>query len=511
MCLLVGSRAEGQGWGPAGADGLEPPEMRREYRAAWVAVVANIDWPSRRDLDVASMRAEMKSIVDAAAGLHLNALIVQVRPACDAIYPSELEPWSEFLTGQSGKAPGGGFDPLAEWIALSHEQGMEFHAWFNPFRARHFESKLPDAPSHISNTRPDLVRDYTNLKWLDPGEREAQEHSLRVMLDVVRRYDIDGVHIDDYFYPYPDGKSAFPDDASWDNYVSSGGSLARDDWRRYNINTFVRRMYDETKKIKPMVKVGISPFGIWRPGHPAGVDGMDATQKLFADARLWLNEGWLDYCVPQLYWKIDAPKQPYVKLLEWWTSENKKGRLVVPGNYASRVAAGKASVAGKAPDPRSNWAASEIEAQVKATRACRGASGNVMFSMIALKENRGGLADALRAGPYRERALVPAMDWLPGGKPAKPVASVSAGGEAVTLRFAPGERKSMGTAPEGTISGEVRWWVVGEKRGEEWTVRTLPAASRTWSTPREGVVGVAVSAMDAGGRLGEWAVFVPPR
>lgn len=502
----------GQAWIPAGKDGPAAPEPMREYRAAWVAVVANIDWPSKRDLATAQQRAEMKAIVESAGANNLNALVVQVRPACDAIYPSAMEPWSEFLTGESGRAPEPAYDPLAEWIALCHEHGLEFHAWFNPFRARHFESKRPDAPSHVSNARPELVRDYTNLKWLDPGEPDAREYSLRAMLDVVRRYDIDGIHIDDYFYPYPDPKLTFPDDPSWARYVDGGGTLARDDWRRANINSFVRRMYDETKKVKPMVKVGISPFGIWRPGFPAGVEGMDATQKLYADAKLWLNEGWLDYCVPQLYWKIDSAKQPYVKLLDWWAGENKKERLVLAGNYASRVpSTPKLGGSGKGSEGTSRWEAGEIAAQVAATRECAGASGNVMFSMIALKENRSGLADALRQGVYQAPAILPKMEWLPGAAPAKPVASASTQGENVTLRFAQSETKAIGTATGGAISGVVRWWVVGEKRGDDWMVRTVPATSTQWSVASARASALAVAAMDAAGRLGEWVVLVPKR
>ena len=268
--------------------------------------------------------------LDAARAANFNAVVFQARPCCDAMYKSSLEPWSEFLTGESGKAPLGDFDPLAEWVAAAHERGMELHAWVNPFRARHFDEKKPAAASHISRTRPELVKEYDRFQWLDPGEAEAQEHTFRVIADLLARYDLDGLHIDDYFYPYPKGTDPFPDGPSWDKYRSGGGPLARDDWRRDNINRFVKRLYETTKATKRPVKVGISPFGIWKPGYPAGVDGMDSTVKIFADAKLWLREGWMDYCSPQLYWKIDAPKQPFEPLLAWWSGENVRHRALWP-------------------------------------------------------------------------------------------------------------------------------------------------------------------------------------
>lgn len=210
------------------------PTLQREMRGAWVATVANIDWPTKKGLSSAEMLAEIKAMVAAAKLMNLNALMLQVRPTCDAIYPSELEPWSEFVTGQSGKAPqelepGVPFDPLQAWIKECHANAIELHAWFNPFRARHFETKLPDAPNHVTNTMPEIVYEYDRFKWMDPGSPKAQDWAIKVMLDVIERYDIDGIHIDDYFYPYPKANVPFPDDATYKAYTDGGGTLAKDD------------------------------------------------------------------------------------------------------------------------------------------------------------------------------------------------------------------------------------------------------------------------------------------
>jgi len=343
--------------GPAPASA--PPPVARELRGVWVATVANIDWPSRPGLPADSQRAELTALLDRAAALRLNAVVFQVRPAADALYPSELEPWSEFLTGEQGKAPEPLWDPLAFAVDGAHRRGMELHAWFNPYRARHPAAKGTEAPTHISRTHPGLVKSYGRYLWMDPGEPEVQERSLRVMLDVVRRYDVDGIHIDDYFYPYPERDSAgrtvdFPDEPSWQRYRASGGRLARDDWRRRNVDDFIQRLHREIHREKPWVKFGISPFGIWRPGHPPQIQtGFDQYAMLYADARRWLREGWMDYFTPQLYWPVAQTPQSYPVLLDWWVKENVRGRHLWPGNFTSRTWEGN-------PTP---WGAREILGQ----------------------------------------------------------------------------------------------------------------------------------------------------
>lgn len=443
-----------------------PPEPR-EMRAAWVATVANIDWPSSRDLSVEQQQREAIAILDEAKRLHLNAIIFQVRPAADALYASQYEPWSVYLTGAAGAAPEPFYDPLQFWVEQAHARGLELHAWFNPYRARHPSDRSEKPANAVATLRPDLVRVYGEYEWLDPGEPEAADHSIRVMLDVVQRYDVDGIHIDDYFYPYPIGDQAFPDDASWQKYVAGGGTLSRDDWRRDNIDRFVKRMYVETKRLKPHVRVGISPFGIWQPGHPAGIQGFNAREKLYADAKLWLNEGWVDYFTPQLYWPIAPPAQSYTALLDWWIAENPRGRHIWPGHAAYRVT-----------DARRGWTTQELLDQIQATRDRPGAGGDVHFSFKALQNNVGGVADALLAGPYAAPALPPATPWLGGRAPATPRLEASADGARVRL--------PRGDAP---------WlWAVHRRVNGQWTFDVVPGRAET--LPRDGADAMVVSAVN---------------
>lgn len=389
----------------------DPPAVKREFRGVWVATVANIDWPSKPGLSADEQKKELVAILDRCVALHLNAVVFQVRPMCDALYKSDLEPWSGFLTGTPGKDPG--YDPLAFAVAESHKRGLELHCWFNPYRAWHPSAKGEVPATHLVKTRPDLAKKYGKHHWLNPTHPEVQKHSLAVIVDVVKRYDIDGVHLDDYFYPYieqDDDKKdiPFPDDDTWAAYQKGGGKLTRDDWRRDAVNTFVKQMYEQVHAAKKWVKVGISPFGIWRPGHPTGIQGFDQYAKLYADAKLWLNEGWIDYWTPQLYWPIQQEPQSYPKLLAWWADENTKKRHLWPGNIPSRLGG-----------TTKNWTDTEITDQIAATRKQAGASGNVHFSMKALMK-ADGLGAKNLAKVYAEPAVVPATPWLGDDKPPTP-------------------------------------------------------------------------------------------
>src|SRR5438445_2574518 len=394
--------------------GDAPPSPPREFRGVWVATVSNIDWPSKKGLSTKEQQAELRAIFNKCVELKLNAVILQVRPMCDALYASKLEPWSEYLTGTLGKAPNPGYDPLELAVKEAHARGLELHAWFNPYRARHPSATSPIPDDHLIKRRPDLAKPYGKHHWLNPTHEDVQNHSMSVVLDVVRRYDVDGVHMDDYFYPYKekdaDGKIIpFPDDDTWKAYqMSARRQLSRDDWRRDAVNRFVQRFYREVKELKPWVKVGISPFGIWRPGNPPGIAGFDQYAELYADAKLWLNEGWVDYFTPQLYWPIKQEKQSYPKLLAWWAGENTKNRHLWPGNAAYRAAA-KAK----------GWTVQELADQVRATRDQKGATGNIHFSMKPILRNAGGLADVLQS-VYTEPALIPAVTWIKSAPPAKP-------------------------------------------------------------------------------------------
>jgi uncharacterized lipoprotein YddW (UPF0748 family) len=313
-----------------------------------------------------------------------------------------------------GRPPRPFYDPLEFAVEEAHRRGLQLHVWFNPYRVRLPGARGKVSPDHSSVTRRDIVRKYGEYLWFDPGEPAAVDHFIAVLTDVVSRYDIDGVHIDDYFYPYQvrdkSGKiEPFPDDASYDRAVQAGERLDRDDWRRQNVNGLVKRMYDEVKKLKPWVLVGISPFGIWRPGHPEGIVGLDQYSTLYADARKWQREGWLDYLTPQLYWPVDSKGQSYPRLLAWWAEQNVKHRHLWPGNFTSKVRRGP-DVA----ESREAWSAEELIRQIDATRAEPGATGNVHFSMKALMQNYDGIADKLKNGPYSEPALVPESPWLAG-------------------------------------------------------------------------------------------------
>lgn len=389
----------------------------------WIATVANIDWPSRRGLPVAQQIEEMHRIVQTAKRLNFNALILQVRPGADALYASTLEPWTEYLTGIQGRAPEPRYDPLALWITTAHESGLELHAWFNPYRARHASATSPVVATHISVTHPHAVKSYGDQQWMDPGEADAARRTLDVIRDVVRRYDIDAVHIDDYFYPYPvkadvapDAASSnvptevsrvdveFPDDASWGVYQKAGGKLSRADWRRDNVNRLVEVIYRTVHDEKPWVRFGVSPFGLGRPDRrPPGIEGFSQYDKLYADVELWLREGWLDYLAPQLYWRMDQPAQAFPVLLRYWASVNTRSRHLWPGLFTSRIN-----------DTDASWFPDEIVRQVDETRTVIGVTGQIHFSAIALVENRKLVGDLLVNAPYASPALVPETPWLRG-------------------------------------------------------------------------------------------------
>lgn len=377
----------------ASAAATLPAVPPREWRAAWVATVANIDWPSRKGLSAEAQQAEIRTLCDTAQRIGLNALILQVRPGADALYESSLEPWSEYLTGTQGQHPG--YDPLAVWLAEARLRGLELHAWLNPYRARHSTARSAPAATHLSRTQPDWVKRYGDQLWIDPGEPAAADHTLAVVRDLLSRYAVDGIHIDDYFYPYPVQDAAkndidFPDDPSWQKYLATGGSLARADWRRYSVNRLVQRLYAVAHETRPGTRVGISPFGLPRPDlRPAGITGFSQYDKLYADVELWLREGWLDYLAPQLYWPRAQAAQAFDVLLQSWQALNPLDRPIHPGLFTSRIDA----------TPQS-WAPAEILGQIDSIRRLAPGSGHIHFSLVALAQNRKGIADALRGGPY---------------------------------------------------------------------------------------------------------------
>ena len=457
-------------------------EIPREFRAAWVATVANIDWPSKPGLSTAEQQAEAISLLDSAVILNLNAIVFQVRPQCDALYASELEPWSYYLTGTQGKAPEPFYDPLTFWVEEAHKRGLELHTWFNPYRAHHPVGQKNE--TSVLETHPEIVREIDNgYFWLDPSLQATQDYSYDVVMDVVQRYDIDGVHFDDYFYPY--SNIEFPDDEPWQAYLDSGGSLERHDWRREAVNVFIKRTYEGIKAEKPWVKFGLSPFGIWRPGNPPSIQGYDQYDKLYADAKLWLNEGWVDYWTPQLYWPTRKIPQSYPVLLGWWVKENTHNRNLWPGLFTSKI--------------KDEADALENFSQIMITRGMVPAGpGNVHFSMKALQRNYGGIADILLKGPYSEPVLIPPSPWLDDLAPAAPLVELEIRDGNVRLNW-------LHENP-----GDVYRWVVYFQRGKKWTYQILlmeeeslilpyMIRSEDGMTPPEVLDKIAVTAMD---RLG---------
>jgi uncharacterized lipoprotein YddW (UPF0748 family) len=384
---------------------LTSADVPREFRGVWVATVDNIDWPSTRNLKVEDQKKELLAIVNRAQQLKMNVIVLQVRPSADALYKSSYEPWSVYLTGKPGVGPNPSWDPLEYAIELCHARGMELHAWFNPYRAWHPAAKTSPNSTHIAKTRPNSVRTYGTYLWMDPSDPFVQKRSLDVMLDVVKRYDVDGIHMDDYFYPYPvtdenKKKIDFPDAENFQAYVKSGGKLAKNDWRRKQVDDFVEKLYKGMKAIKPHVQFGISPFGIYRPGVPETIKaGIDQYDELYADCKKWLEKGWCDYMTPQLYWPIAQTPQSYPVLLKWWLSVNPKKRHIIPGNYTGQV--GQAA----------NWATQEIVDQIETTRKL-GAKGNVHFSMKVFMRDSKGINSVLKEGPYSKMSIPPASPWL---------------------------------------------------------------------------------------------------
>ena len=464
---------------------IVPPPPAREFRAAWVATVGNSCWPSKPGLSTAQQKAELVAILDRAAALKLNAIIFQVRPACDALYASGLEPWSEYLTGVQGRAPSPFYDPLAFAIAEAHKRGLELHAWFNPFRAHHFQSVSPIAPNHISRTHPELVRSYAKYLWLDPGDPAVRDYSLRVVMDVLKRYDVDGIHFDDYFYPYKEKNSSgneidFPDGATWKKFGENSG-LSRDDWRRQNVDLFIQQVYHAIKAEKPWVKFGISPFGIWRPKNPPSISGFDSYAGLYADSRKWLREGWCDYFSPQLYWGIAPPQTSFSTLLDWWNNENIRHRHIWPGLNSLNVG--------------EKWPPSEIVNQIKVTRHDADA-GQIHWNSSALM-NDAALDAALQRDVYQQTALIPASPWLDASLPARPKLHVNPWKNTLTIAWENG-----GAEP-------ARWWVLQCLSNNVWTTDILPANETGRFRENVSSDAIALRAVDRTGNLSEPAIWMP--
>jgi uncharacterized lipoprotein YddW (UPF0748 family) len=404
---------------------LHAQSPKREFRGAWIATVSNIDWPSKPGLSAADQQQEFIERLDKLKELGCNAAVVQIRPVCDAFYASKLEPWSRYLTGRQGAPPVPYYDPLVFMIEETHKRNMEFHAWFNPYRALMDSKKNNNPPTHVTRKHPDWIVNYGGQSIIDPGIPEARQYVIDVICDVVKRYDIDAVHMDDYFYPYPE-KGSFGDGATYAKY---GKGMMLADWRRNNISTFVQQLNTSIKRIKPYMKLGISPFGIWRnvnkdPQGSATKGGLTTYDDLFADVLLWMQKGWVDYMMPQLYWEHHHRVAPFNVLMPWWYGHCYQ-RHVYYGLAPYRMQTAKSGP----------WASSaELMWQMRDIRGQCPSSGFCFFSASSFDKLIPAVSDSVQHFD-RFPALVPAMPWIDSIPPAVPVVKATANGNGVTLKW----------------------------------------------------------------------------
>ena len=479
--------------GQTGRCGDVPVQATRQLRGMWLTTVMNIDFPSRPGLTQAQVKAEYLRWLDLAVAQRHNAIFVHVRPSGDAFWPSAYAPWSEWLTGRrDGRSPG--WDPMAFMVAEAHARNLEFHAWFNPYRGTQPGPDGPGAdfgklaPNHPLLRHRDWAIAYpagrTARLYFDPGNPAARAFVEDAMLEAVRKYDIDGVHFDDFFYPYPEAGQDFPDDASFARY---GKGTPRAQWRRDNVDTLVREMHDRIRALKPWVKFGISPFGIWRnqatdpKGSPS--NGLQAYDDIYADTRKWVLRGWLDYIVPQLYWQIGFAKADYAKLLPWWTNLVKGTGVqlwIGQGDY-------RVGEKGAWSDP------AQIDKQLTLNERY-GVQGQVHFSAKQLRDDRLGAVTRYRDHHYAKPALVPPMKQLPAAPPGAPKLTAAARDDGGRLRFTTAE----GTGPKAVS------WALYKVTG---TVAVLVNTGRTGSevtdpAPGSGPGTYCLSGLDRSGNEG---------
>ncbi|MGB3006357.1 MAG: family 10 glycosylhydrolase, partial [Chitinophagaceae bacterium] len=387
-------------------------QPKYEFRGVWIATVNNIDWPQAGEYNPENQKADFIKLLDLHQRNGMNVMIVQVRPAADAFYPSQYEPWSQWLTGVQGQPPSPYYDPMKFMIEETHKRGMEFHAWLNPYRAVHNTGGSSIASNHITRIHPEWFLTYGDKKYFNPAIKEAQKFVVNIVRDIVKRYDIDAIHMDDYFYPYRIPGREFPDEAS---YKNSGTPLKKDDWRRSNVDSIIYAISKVIKAEKKLCRFGISPFSVWRnkDKDPEGSDsnaGQTNYDDFFADILLWLKKGWIDYVTPQLYLEIGNDKIAYEKLLDWW-SRHSYGRHIYIGHGIYRV--GENQPKWKNPV--------ELPDQIKLLRRYPNVQGSVYFSSKIFERNPNGWNDSLQNNYYKYPALLPPMRWIDNEKPWPPI------------------------------------------------------------------------------------------
>ncbi|MEM1056441.1 MAG: family 10 glycosylhydrolase [Bacteroidota bacterium] len=410
--------------------------QKYEFRGAWIATVANLDWPLGPGLSTAAQQSQLLTILDDLQSVGVNAVVFQVRSEADAFYDSPFEPWSYWLTGEQGRAPEPFYDPLAFAVEEAHARGMELHAWINPYRADR-GSAYPNSADHVTNTHPEWILSFSSgIQILDPGLPEVRDRVASIVADIARRYDVDGIHYDDYFYPYPStGFSGITNEDDATFAAHSRGFTNRGDWRRDNVNLLVGQIQDSLQTVRPDVVHGVSPFGIWRNGVPQGISGLDAYNVVYADAVAWLDAQDVDYVAPQLYWSsqrsfdadgdgdLDFNRQRFTTLAPWWASVS-NDRHLYPGVATYRIGA-------------PGYEADEVPTQLRFTRGMEGAQGTILFRARAgLTVGGLGLADSLQADLYRRPALTPSMGWKSQEAPRTPgTLSETWEGEDLTLTW----------------------------------------------------------------------------
>lgn len=415
-------------------------QPKREFRGAWIATVGNIDWPTRKGLSADQQQQQFINILNQHQQAGINAVVVQIRSVCDATYPSTLEPWAEVLSGKQGQAPQPYYDPLQFMITECRKRGMEFHAWMNPYRAVSNITTAQLDPGHVVRTHPDWLLAQGNLRILNPGLPDVRNYVTKVVMDVVRRYDVDGIHFDDYFYPYPQTGLSFSDDSTY--AIHNRGIVKRDDWRRDNIDLLVKQVSDSIKAVKPYVKFGISPFGIWQnrsAAQPLGsaTSGLQGYNEIYADSRKWIQQGWLDYIAPQVYWHIGFAAADYSVLVPWWDNVMKAspGRHLYIGQAAYRVNN----------DSNVNWLTpTQIPNQIQFNRQMANVQGNILYNTTSVISNPLGLRDSLRNRLFARPALQPAMTWKDAVAPPAPTLTVTSDRTTATLTWT---RPRPGTGP----------------------------------------------------------------
>ncbi len=426
---------------------------KREMRAVWIATVANIDWPSKAGLPVAEQKRELTALLDLLRDNGMNTVIFQVRPATDALYDSPYEPWSQWLTGEQGKAPEPLYDPLAFIIEECHKRCMELHAWLNPYRAVFNYKKTVVAPDHITREKPEWFLKYGTHMYFNPGLPETRVYVSKIVADVVRRYDIDAVHFDDYFYPYKIAGSEFPDQHAFDQHPRGFDASQKEEWRRDNVNLIIRQLRDSIKSIKPCMKFGISPFGVWRnsnkdPKGSATRAGQTNYDDLYADILLWMREGWIDYITPQVYWHMGFKVADYKTIVRWWDSSGLDTKLYI-GQGAYRLSR---------ESKYKGWHSSrQITRQVAFNRRCKNVEGSMFFSAKSFRNDLLGINKQIKHKVFRYHALVPENGALPSYTVAKPEGfSVEKTGNVLRFSWEP-----VITEP----TGQPRYYVIYRVRG----------------------------------------------